>query len=169
MKICIHRHLAHRVNITLRPPKLLQTPTAIFSFGGLRGLWSGCLGCLWMQLFMAVPMTPSAVSDFGGRRYHWFVPFNILLSLAAPHLHGVLVLVTGNKFIAGVVVTGDYCSPVSLSPAINLLPVSLSPAIIVHRCCWHRWEIYRWYQWHRRSLKIRDNYSPVSLTPLNSL
>jgi hypothetical protein len=28
-------------------------------------------------------------------------------TLAAPHLHSVLVLVTGNKFIAGVVVTGD--------------------------------------------------------------
>jgi hypothetical protein len=37
-----------------------------------------------------------------------FIPFNFLLSLAAPHLHGVLVLVTGNKFIAGVVVTGDH-------------------------------------------------------------
>jgi hypothetical protein len=60
-----------------------------------------------MQLFMAVPMTPSAfVSDFGGRRYHRFVPFNFLLFLAAPHLHSVLVLVTGNKFIVGVVVTG---------------------------------------------------------------
>jgi hypothetical protein len=34
-------------------------------------------------------------------------PFNFLLSLAAPHLHGVLVLVTDNKVIAGVVVTGD--------------------------------------------------------------
>jgi hypothetical protein len=56
---------------------------------------------------------------------HRFVPFNFLLSLAAPHLHGVLVLVTGNKFIAGVIVTGDNCSPVSLSPAINLSPVSL--------------------------------------------
>ncbi len=33
-------------------------------------------------------------------------PFNFLLSFAAPHLHGVLVLVTGDKFIAGVVVTG---------------------------------------------------------------
>jgi hypothetical protein len=42
-----------------------------------------------MQLFMAVPMTPSAAGDI------------------APHLHGVLVLVTGNKFISGVVVTGD--------------------------------------------------------------
>ncbi len=53
-------------------------------------------------------MTPSAeLADFGGWRYRRFIPFNFLLSLAAPHLHGVLVLVTGNKFIALVVVTGD--------------------------------------------------------------
>ena len=39
------------------------------------------------------------------RGYRRFIPFNFLLSLAAPHLHGVLVLVTGNKFIAGVVDT----------------------------------------------------------------
>jgi hypothetical protein len=65
----------------------------------------------------------------GGRgRYRWFITFNFLLSLAAPHLHGVLVLVTGNKFNALVVVTGDNCSLVSLSPATKLLPVSLSPA-----------------------------------------
>jgi hypothetical protein len=51
-------------------------------------------------------MKPSvAVSDFGGRRYHRFVLFNFLLSLAARHIHSVLVFVTGNKFIAGVVVT----------------------------------------------------------------
>ncbi len=57
---------------------------------------------------MAVPMTPSAaVADFGGRRYRRFIPFNFLLSFAAPHLHGVLVLVSGDKVIAGVVVTGD--------------------------------------------------------------
>jgi hypothetical protein len=42
-----------------------------------------------------------------------FIPFNFLLSLADPHLHGVLVVFTSNKFIAGVVVTGDNnCSPV---------------------------------------------------------
>ncbi len=53
-------------------------------------------------------MTPSAaVADFGGRRHRRFIPFNFLLSLAAPHLHGVVVLVTCNKFIAGVVVTSD--------------------------------------------------------------
>ncbi len=56
-----------------------------------------------------------------------FIPFNFVLSLAAPHLHGVLVLVIGNKFIAGVVVTGDNCSPVPLSPATKLSPVSLLP------------------------------------------
>jgi hypothetical protein len=61
-----------------------------------------------MQLFMAVPMTPSAaVADFGCRRYRRFIPVNFFLSLAASHLKGVLVLVTGNKFIAGVVVTGE--------------------------------------------------------------
>ncbi len=57
---------------------------------------------------MAVPVTPlAAVADFGGRRFSRFIPFNFLLSLAALHLRGVLVLVTGKKFIAGVVVTGD--------------------------------------------------------------
>jgi hypothetical protein len=83
-----------------------------------------------MQIFMAVPMTPSAaVADFGSRRYRRFILFNFVLSLAAPHLHGVLVLVTGNKFISGVVVTSENCSRVSLSPAINLTPVTTTPAI----------------------------------------
>jgi hypothetical protein len=91
-----------------------------------------------MQLFMAISMTSSvAVADFGGRRYPRFIPFNFLLSLAAPHLHGVLVLVTGDKFITGVIVTADNWSLVS---TINLFPVSTTPAI---------------------------NFSPVSLTPLN--
>ena len=72
---------------------------------------------------MAVPMTPSAaVADFGGRRYSQFIPFNFLLSLAAPHLHGILFPVTGDKFIAGVVVTGDQLSAVT-----NLSPVSTTP------------------------------------------
>jgi hypothetical protein len=45
---------------------------------------------------MAVPMTSSAaVADFGGRRYRRFIPFNFL------HLHGVLVLVTGEKIQNG--------------------------------------------------------------------
>ncbi len=78
---------------------------------------------------MAVPS--AAVADVGGRRYRQFIPFNFLLSLADPHLHGVLVLVTSDKFIANVVVTADNWSPVS---TIN----------------------YPRYQRHRRSLKIRD-------------
>jgi hypothetical protein len=71
-----------------------------------------------MQLFMAVPPS-AAVADFGGRRYRRFIPFNFLLFLAAPHLHGVLVLVTGNKVIAGVVVTGDKLLYKSTTPAIT--------------------------------------------------
>ncbi len=98
----------------LRLPKLLQTKTALFSFGGLRGLWSRYVGCVWMQLFMPVPMTSSAaVANFGGRRYRRFIPFNFLLSLAAPHLHGVLVLVTGDKFIGGDNDTGDHWKSVT--------------------------------------------------------
>jgi hypothetical protein len=51
--------------------------------------------------------TIAAVADFGGRRYRRFIPFNFLLSLAAPQLHGILVLVTDNKFIVGDNDTGD--------------------------------------------------------------
>ncbi len=41
------------------------------SFGGLRGLWSGSLRCLWMHLFKPVPRILSvAMSDNGGRIYH---------------------------------------------------------------------------------------------------
>ncbi len=52
-----------------------------------------------------------------------------------------------------------------LSPANNCSPVLLSPAIIVHQCCWHRWEIYRWYQmtpviiknpWHGLFVSVND-------------
>ncbi len=64
---------------------------------------------------------------------------DILISLSGPHFYGVLVLVTGNKFIAGVVVTGDNCSP-----------GSLSRAIIVHRCRCHRRWIYRRWRCHWR-------------------
>jgi hypothetical protein len=70
--------------------------------------------------------TSAAVADFGGQRYRRFIPFNFLLYLAAPHLHGVLVLVTDIKFIAGVVVNADNWSPVS---TMNLSPVSMTPAI----------------------------------------
>jgi hypothetical protein len=48
--------------------------------------------------------------------------------LSEPFFGGI-VLVTGNKFIAGVIVTGDNYSPVSLTPVINLSPVSLSTGL----------------------------------------
>ncbi len=62
--------------------------------------------------------TIGSVSDVDRGRHRRFVPLNFLLSLTAPDLLGVLVLVTGYKFIASVVVTGNNCSLVSLSPAI---------------------------------------------------
>jgi hypothetical protein len=76
MKSCILKHPTHLDQRPLRPPKLLQTKPILFSFGGLRGLWSRCAGCLlWMQLFMAVPMTPSAaMSDIDDRRFRRFSP-----------------------------------------------------------------------------------------------
>jgi hypothetical protein len=65
-------------------------------------------------------------NDVIGWRYRRFIPFNFLLSLAAPHFHGVLVLVSGDKFIAGVLVTAENWSPVS---TINLSPILTTPAI----------------------------------------
>jgi hypothetical protein len=83
-----------------------------------------------MELFLVVAMTPSAaVSDFDDPRYCQFVPFNFLLSLGVPNLHGVLVLVNSYKFIASVFVTGNNCSRVSLTPVINLSPVTTKPVI----------------------------------------
>ncbi len=43
------------------------------SLAGLGGVWLGPMRCQRMRLFMAVPVTPSAVlSDFGSRRYRHF-------------------------------------------------------------------------------------------------
>ncbi len=79
---------------------------------------------------MVVPMTPFAIMpDVNGRRYRCFVPFNFLLSLAAPHLYGLLVFVTSNKFIASVV-SGNNCSPVSTTPAITENPWQIKAGVI---------------------------------------
>ncbi len=59
-------------------------------------------------------------------------------TLAAPHLHGVLVLVTGNKFIAGVVVTGD-----KLFTGINDTGDHWKSVTKINR----RWQRHR--RWHR--------------------
>jgi hypothetical protein len=68
-----------------------------------------------VQLFMAVPMTPSAaMSKFGGWKYHRFVGGDND---------------TGEKFIIRLVVTGDHFSAVSTTPVINLSSVSTTPPI----------------------------------------
>ncbi len=90
----------------------------------------GCSFSLRFQWHHRRPWLTSAAADIVDLSPSAF-------SLAAPHLHGVLVLVTGNKFIAGVVVTGDKVIAVSLSPAINLSPISTTPAITENP--WQRW------------------------------
>ncbi len=95
------------------------------SFGGLRGLLSRCVGCLWMQLFMA------AVSVFGGRRYHRFVPIcrkNRPLS-SLQFIGGVVD--TGEQFIGGVVDTGEQFIGGVVDTGDNIFP----------RCRWYRSEI----------------------------
>ncbi len=72
-----------------------------------------------MNSFSAVSLTPAINFMLFG----YFLPVSMTL---------------GENVIAGVVVTGDDCSPVSLIPAKTLSQVSLSPAIIVQRCQRHR-------------------------------
>jgi hypothetical protein len=63
---------------------------------------------------MAVPMTPlAAMSDFGGRRYHRFVPIcrknrplsSIQFIISEKFISGVVD--TGEQFISGIVDTGE--------------------------------------------------------------
>ncbi len=90
------RHLTYPDQRPRRPPKLLQTKMALLvlaaSGASDQDVWD-VYGCNFSW-----PWPTSAAGDIVD-----LYPS----TLAAPHLHGVLVLVTGNKFIAGVVVTGD--------------------------------------------------------------
>ncbi len=122
MKSCIQRHSIHPDQRPLRPAKLNITILVWSNFGGLRGILSRCIECLWMQLFMGIPMTPSAaVSDFSRRRYLWFIPIcrkNRPLSS--------IQFITGSVVDTGAV---NSLSAMSLTMANNLLVVSLTPAI----------------------------------------
>ncbi len=140
MKMC-QSHLTNPDQRPRRPPKLLQTKAALFSFGGLRGLWSRCVGCFWMQLFMVVPMTPSAaVADFGGRgrlRRPW-----------PTSAAGDVADLSPSTF------SYPWQLPTSMAslflwPAINLLPVTTTPEIIVHWCRCHRRQSYCRCRRHR--------------------
>jgi hypothetical protein len=89
--------------------------------------------------------------------------------LAAPHLLGVLVLVTGNKFITGVIVTSDNCSSVLLSPAINLSAVSTTPA---NNPC-HGFSVMACGadigdKFLTGDNNTGDKFSPVTTTPVNN-
>ncbi len=124
---CIHRHPPHLDKRPLRLPKLQKNYIKFWRPQGP------------MIRICGVPMEATfhgGSNDTIGSHVRlqrpeisliW--PLQLLLFLAAPHLHGVHVLVTGNKFITGVIVTGDNCSPVSLSLAINLSLVSTTPVI----------------------------------------
>ncbi len=62
------RHLTNPDQRPRRPPKLLQTKTALFSFGGLRGLWSrwwGIFGCNFSWRFQWHHRRPDPTSAAG--------------------------------------------------------------------------------------------------------
>ncbi len=97
------------------PFTLSHTFSFTWSFGDsmmscrcLMGLLSGCVGCLWMRLFMVDPMTPSAVaSDPGGWRYC------SLLTAAS------LILPSSSQFCRK---NRPLSSQQSMTPAIKLFP-----------------------------------------------
>ncbi len=117
MKCCIQRHPTHPDKRPLKPPKLNITISVSSSFGGLRGLLLRCAVYLWMQLFMTVPMTPSAaVSDFGGWRYLRFAERT-------------------DRCCQYSLSRMKNLSAVSLTPANNLSAVSLTPTIAFFPQC----------------------------------
>ncbi len=73
MKSCIHKHPSHLDQRPLRRLKL-NNAVLVWSFGGLRGLWSGYVRCLcafsWLfqWLYRRLWPTSVAVADFSGRR-----------------------------------------------------------------------------------------------------
>ncbi len=73
MKSCILKHPTHLNQRRLRPPKLNNAVLVWSSFGGLRGLWSGCVRCFcafswlfqWQFRRPAVENFNSGVVDTG--------------------------------------------------------------------------------------------------------
>ncbi len=118
------RHLTYPDQRPQRLPKLLQTKMALFSFGGLRGLW-----CLKMcGVFLDATFHGGSNDTIGsrGRLRRPEISLNYPLQLSPilgssppPWRH----------CSCHRQVTGDNCSPVSLWPAINLSLESLSPVI----------------------------------------
>ncbi len=106
------------------------------SFGGLRDLWSGCLGCLWIYLFMAVLMTPSATSsDIGGRSYCRFLTSAALLActciITLDCTHWPLHL--GGR---GVIRSGRHLTAAALSSRNDVIRIVFSLLMSPSLVCW---------------------------------
>ncbi len=101
------RHLTHSGQRPQRPPKrhYLVLAASGASDQDVWGVYE--YNFSWrFQWHHRQPWPTSAAGDMADLSpsifsYHWQLP----------HLHGILVLVTDNKFIAGVVVTSDNFSP----------------------------------------------------------
>ncbi len=105
-------------------------------FCGLRGLWSGCVGCPWMHLFMAVPMIPSAaMSDVGGWRYRRF------LTAAAISARTYVItwdsthwpLYVGGR---GVIRSCDLLTAAALSSRSDIIRIVFSLPLSPSLVCW---------------------------------
>ncbi len=123
-----HRYQRHRGKmlspVSTTPPITSEVWALVLAASGAsdQDVW-GVYGCRFSWRFQWHHRRPWPTS--GARDIADLSP-QLSPILAAPHLHGVLVLVTGDKFITGVVVTADNWSPVA---TINLSPVSTTPAI----------------------------------------
>ncbi len=107
MKSCIHKHPTHLDQRPLRPPKQNNAILVWYSFGSLRGLWSGGVRCLCI-------FSNDNICDSGQLRRPEIVLQKEQTS----------------------VINTDYCrrkklSAMSLTPVNNLLPVLLAPAMTV--------------------------------------
>ncbi len=123
------RHLTYPDQRPRRPPKLLQTKTAVFSLAASgasdQDVWVdfGCNFSWRFQWHHRRPWPTSAAGDIADLSPSTFsYPWQLPTSMAS----------------------------LFLWPAINLSPVSLTPAIIVHRCRCHRRQSYRRCRCHQR-------------------
>ncbi len=83
-------------------PKCIQNTLA-----GLSDIWSGDKRCLWMHIFMAVPMTPSAAEDMTGLEW---CSFGVLEGFRELWSRCVSCPVDGSNDTTGVAAISDFGS-----------------------------------------------------------